>query len=404
MLLLVGSCIPPLSHAEVELRGAHAELTCEACHSAAEQAETLAAGTSGAPGCSKCHAGMEHIFAHNMATRIPEQEFCARSWDKADPKFFATNCMGCHVDSCLDCHGDDPHAIQRPSTQECLACHNGYFVGWDYMGRAPRDDHERYQRGPQAQGQHYLKMRPDVHAQAGMSCGACHGMESLSRGELASKTCTDCHEPDPEVLEHSITSHMERMTCAACHAAWSAQEYGTFYIRTEASSNADYFAVRTPAENYRKSAYLKRHDRPILGVNSAGKVSPIRPQFLAYYSAMHDNKPVGEENRLLAAEWKAYTPHTIQRGGPVCDACHADARRFVLQPDDARVYRPDLDGLHLDGFWNQAGQTVSNGRFYTPAELDRLQQRGPEYTRRYIEKWQQFLNPEDVLSPPSPRQ
>lgn len=397
-MLLALSCIPLTSRAEVDLRGAHAGLECDACHSAGE-AESLAAGVSGAPGCSKCHAGMEHIFNHNMATRAPERDFCARSWDKADPEFFANNCIGCHVDNCLDCHGDDPHAIARPSTQDCLECHNGYFVGWDYLGRAPRDDHERYQRGPKAQGQHYLKMRPDVHAEAGMSCGACHGMESLSRGELASKACTDCHEPDPGVIEHGIEAHMQRMTCAACHAAWSAQEYGTFYIRTENSSNAEYFPVRQPSDNYRKSAYLKRHDRPILGVDKMGKVSPIRPQFLAYYSHMHENKPVGEENRLLAAEWKAYTPHTIQRGGPVCDACHADARRFVLQADEKRIYRPDLDGLQLQGFWNQSGQEVSNGRFYTPAELDKLQERGPEYTRKYIEKWQQFLNPADASSP-----
>jgi hypothetical protein len=192
---------------------------------------------------------------------------------------------------------------------------------------------------------------------------------------------------------------MEEMTCAACHAAWSAQEYGTFYIRTEQSSNAEYFPVRKPSENYRKSAYLKRHDSSILGVNSAGKVSPIRPQFLAYYSQMRENRPVGEENRLLAAEWKAYTPHTIQRGGPMCDACHADARRFVHQADEQRVYRPDLDGLQLNGFWNQSGQTVSNGRFYTPEELNKLQERGPEYTRKYIKKWQQFLNRAAASSP-----
>jgi hypothetical protein len=159
--------------------------------------------------------------------------------------------------------------------------------------------------------------------------------------------------------------------------------------------------VRRPSENYRKSAYLKRHDSPILGVNAAGKVSPIRPQFLAYYSQMRENKPVGEENRLLAAEWKAYTPHTIQRGGPVCDACHADARRFVLQPDEKRIYRPDLDGLQLQGFWNQAGQQVSNGRFYTREEFEHLRAPGSEYTRRYIQKWQQFLNPADASSPPS---
>lgn len=400
MILLGTCCIPLLSHAEIKVSGAHAALECADCHVPGKADGALSAAADSAPGCSKCHPGMEQIFTHSMAQRGTEKDFCARSYATADPDFFSTNCMGCHVDNCLDCHGKGGHAIKRPDTEDCLQCHNGYFVGWDYLGRAPRDDHERYQRGPQANGEHYLKMRPDVHAETGMTCGACHSMQSLSRGEMASKTCTDCHTPDTEVIEHSISAHLERMTCAACHAGWAAQEYGTFFIHTENSSNAEYFAVRQPSEHYRKSAYLKRHDRPILGVNDAGKVSPIRPQFIAYYSAMQNNTPVGEENRLLAAEWKAYTPHTIQRGGPMCDACHDDARRFVLQEDERRIYRPDLDGLQLRGFWNQAGQTVRNGRFYSPAEFEQLQNKGPEYTRRYIEKWQQFLHPDAVLSQP----
>ncbi len=399
-MLLGMCCIPLLSHAEIKVSGVHAALECADCHIPGEPDGALSAATGGAPGCRKCHPGMEQVFAHSMTQRKAEEEFCARTYATADPDFFSTNCMGCHVDNCLDCHGEDGHAIKRPDTEDCLQCHNGYFVGWDYLGRAPRDDHERYQRGPQANGKYYLKMRPDVHAEAGLTCGACHSMQSLSRGELASKSCTDCHTPDTAVIEHSISAHLERMTCTACHAGWAAQEYGTFFIRTENSSNAEYFTVQQPSEHYRKSAYLKRHDRPILGVNGAGKVSPIRPQFIAYYSAMQNNTPVGEENRLLAAEWKAFTPHTIQRGGPMCDACHGDARRFVLQEDERRIYRPDLDGLQLRGFWNQAGQTVRNGRFYTPAEFEQVQNKGPEYTRRYIEKWQQFLHPDAALSQP----
>ena len=390
VLMLLGvSCIQ--ASADVEISGAHAGIECSVCHVQGQEQESIAAA-AGAPGCIHCHSGMEGIFAHAMSSRQAEQEFCARSWGRVDENFFSSNCMGCHVDSCLDCHGDG-HSLKKPDTHTCQRCHNGYFVGWDYSGRAPRDDHERYQRGPQANGRHYLKMRPDVHAQAGMTCGDCHNMQSLSAGQMASRSCLDCHTPDTAVLEHGIKEHLQNMTCAACHAAWSAQEYGTFFIQAESSSNAEIFKVRSKGDGYLKSSYLKRHDIPVLGVNASGKVSPIRPQFIAYYSAMLNNEPIGEENRLLAAEWKAYTPHSIQRGGPMCDACHADARRFVLQPDERRMYLPDLDGLGLRGFWNQQGQMVHNGRFYTSAEFGNLQYKSAEYKRSYIRKWQQFSSP-----------
>ncbi|HBB16659.1 MAG TPA: cytochrome C, partial [Syntrophus sp. (in: bacteria)] len=62
-----------------------------------------------------------------------------------------------------------------------------------------------------------------------------------------------------------------------------------------------------------KSAYLRKQDAPPLGINAAGKVSPIRPEFIVYFTEIRNDRPVGQENRLLAAEWKAFFPHTIRR-------------------------------------------------------------------------------------------
>ncbi|MCK9172746.1 MAG: cytochrome c3 family protein [Desulfuromonas thiophila] len=375
---------------ETRLQGVHAGLDCLSCHGAAGNLRRPADGPL-APGCQGCHAGSVQIFQHVMATRAEEQAFCRRSWGQADADFFQTNCQGCHVSSCHDCHGDDGHALRRPDNDSCLRCHNGYFVGWDYLGRAPREDHERYQRGPQAQGQHYLKMRPDVHAEAGLVCGDCHAMAGLQQGLRVSRTCRDCHTPAATVIEHGIAAHLERLSCSSCHAAWSAQEYGTFYLKLGGSSNRQYFRVRPAGTDYVKSSYLRRQDGPLLGLNDQGLVSPIRPQFLAYYSEMRDNQPVGQENRLLAAEWKAYAPHSIRRGAPLCDACHGDARRFLLQPPERRIYRPDLDGLGLADFWHQQGQRLRNGSFFPQDRFDRLTRPSPAFVEGYVRKWQTLL-------------
>jgi len=153
-------------------------------------------------------------------------------------------------------------------------------------------------------------------------------------------------------------------------------------------------------ERYIKSSYLRRQDLPPLGVNQEGKIAPIRPQFQAYYSKMEDNRPVGEENRQLALEWKVFTPHTIRRGTAMCDQCHGNARRFILEPLDKRIYRPDRDGLGLDSFWRSEGQRVSNGSFMPPARFERMSEKTPQYSQGYVEKWQNFLQKDAASSKP----
>lgn len=374
----------------VTVRGAHATITCVACH---ERAVSLG-GVSGAPaaaGCTSCHPGTAGVLHGPMASRGREREFVSKAVGARDDHFFEKNCTGCHVSTCRDCHGRDPHAIARPGQQACHGCHRGYFVGADYLGRAPREDSLRYQRGPEIDGERYLRMRPDVHASAGLVCGACHTMASLADGKRTAKTCQDCHRPDPKVLEHRIAGHLEALECWACHSAWAPQEYGTFFVRVGTSTAAEHFSVkREPGAEYLRSAYLRRQDAPPLGRNVAGRVSPIRPQFIAYLSDLRGGAG-REENVLLAAQWKAYFPHTVRRGTVLCEGCHAEPRRFLQEPEGARIYLPAADGLGIPSFWSQQGQTVVNGRFLSAEEVQGLGVRSPAYRRATVEKWKKLV-------------
>ncbi len=170
-----------------------------------------------------------------------------------------------------------------------------------------------------------------------------------------------------------------------------AQEYGTFYIRPEKSEVKQYFRVRwTSGSEYIKSAYLKRQNAPPLGLNEAGRVSPIRPQFITFYTHTVEDKPVGEENRLLAARWKAFFPHTIRRGTVLCRECHESPRRFLLEKPEERIYLPDLDGLALPSFWNREGQQVGNGDFFPEERFESLS-RSPAYLKGAVEKWKNLI-------------
>ncbi|MDU0459374.1 MAG: selenite/tellurite reduction operon b-type cytochrome iron-sulfur cluster-binding subunit ExtO, partial [Geobacteraceae bacterium] len=268
-------------------------------------------------------------------------------------------------------------------------------------GRAPREDNMRYQRGIAVNGETFLKMLPDAHYRAGLACGACHSMNSLAQGKKSSKGCRDCHRPDPKVVEHRIPAHMERLECYACHSAWAPQEYATFFLRFRDPALKEDFDLK-PLENpeYLRSAYLKRQDAPPLGLNAAGRISPIRPMFIAYYTDIQSARNGGPENTLLAAEWRAWFPHTIQRGSVTCEGCHDNPSRFLLEPESQRIYQLGRDGLGLESFWLQQGQRAVNGDFITAGRYLRMSSKSPAYKKAYIEKWKTFLNRVEASSLP----
>jgi len=332
------------------------------------------------------------IFDQSMSTRAVEKAFVKKNLGQDDPDFFNKNCGSCHVKNCFDCHERQGDFVVRPRSDRCLDCHKDYFIGMEFYGRAPREDSLRYQRGAVKKGSPSLKMLPDVHAQAGMECGDCHSMESLMTGKKSSVTCTDCHTPDPAVIEHSIGAHSKNLECYACHSAWAAQEYGTFFIRFTDSSNREYFRLRPWGDGqYVKSGFLKKQDSPPLGINERGKVSPIRPQFIVYFTDIEDNTPVGKENRLLAARWKAFFPHTIRRGTVMCDGCHNSPQRFILEKEKDRIYQLEKDGMTLVSFWDQRGQNVSNGSFMSQDRFGKMASKGPDFKKAYVKKWKNLI-------------
>ncbi|OFZ20309.1 MAG: hypothetical protein A2X94_02780 [Bdellovibrionales bacterium GWB1_55_8] len=215
-------------------------------------------------------------------------------------------------------------------------------------------------------------------------------MKSLAAGQRASKTCQDCHRADPSVLEHRIAAHLEKMECYACHSAWAPQEYGTFIL--QGSDAQELFELNFNQGGYAKSSYLKKQDAPPLGLNARGKVSPIRPQFILYFSGIGKDRAIGKENQQLAAEWRAFFPHTVRKGAPMCDACHDNPRRFVCEAPESRIYELRKDGFSLDSFWDRSGQKVVNGEFMPLDRVTKMSEKSPAYKKAYVEKWKSLID------------
>lgn len=358
--------------------------------------------------CLACHPAQGAVLAGPMATRAAERDFACRAFGEREGRaFFAAACAGCHVTTCRDCHEQEPHAANgqprdarasggttararetaRVADDACLRCHRGAFTGWEYHGRAPREDHERYQRGPVADGLNYLKMLPDVHQERGLGCVDCHRVHGGGAAG-AVRTCRDCHPaPSREVPEHAIAAHLEKMECWACHSAWAAQEYGTFLVRPLTAAQDTAFAGLPLQGGWRRSAALRRQDAPPLGLNARGLVSPIRPRFIL----LATDPARGWENRLLAAEWRPFFPHTVRRGTVTCDGCHANPRRYLLEPPADRIYDLRRDGLPLDSWWDQAGQRVVEGAFFTQERHELMNRRTPQYVREHLRQWQDLI-------------
>ena len=154
----------------------------------------------------------------------------------------------------------------------------------------------------------------------------------------------------------------------ACHAAWAAQEYGTFLVKPQTRRAARGVRAaargRGLAEAARASGGRTRRrwdSTPAAWSRRSG------PQFVLFAT----DPARGWENRLLAAEWKPFFPHTIRRGTVTCGGCHENPRRFVLEPPADRIYDLERDGLPLRSWWDQDWPDgVVGGAFFTQERYD----------------------------------
>lgn len=373
----------------VEMGAVHRQLECAGCHGRCGE---LPNPSISGRGCLGCHGDYVDFFSGPMSSRASERAFAEASYARRDPHFFDKNCNSCHVKSCSDCHGSG-HNLQAATTDACLGCHKGYFVGADYVGLAPREYRAGNLGSREQDGESTLAMAPDVHREAGLECADCHSMASLAKGRTQAKTCLDCHRPSTEVVEHRQAAHLSELECYACHSAWGAQEYGTFWLRFVDSPARSAFSLQAgPDQEYLQGVYLRQQGAPPLGLNARGRVSPIRPEFIAYFTQVNQDRPVGVENELLASYWKAYFPHTVRRGTATCNDCHGNRRRFMLEEEKDRIFALQADGMGLNSFWDRAGQELVNGSFFPAERFEKMAEKSAAYKKAYVERWKKFLD------------
>lgn len=181
-----------------------------------------------------------------------------------------TGCAACHLkfyEGKLVSHSFLP----TPGDSQCLQCHYGNWVGYDYYGRYEHDMNDEY-RTPYTTRNDYFRpfgvefhqLAPDVHQQKGMVCIDCHSGNQLMGSQEKGLSCASCHSKekleneslpsnvsqkgDAYVFQsnnenrlHSIpllnhpahNTYAKEVSCQVCHAQWSFNDHKTHLLRSD---------------------------------------------------------------------------------------------------------------------------------------------------------------------------
>jgi hypothetical protein len=191
-----------------------------------------------------------------------------------------TGCASCHL-SFYEGKLQSHVFLKTPGDKQCLQCHYGNHVGFDYYGRFEHDINEEY-RTPYTTtedyfrpfGLEYHQLTPDIHKEHGMICVDCHGGSELMKDEDAHPDCASCHDSrkleqhlpanivkddtDTYILtslqdrkrhvvplmEHPAHQKYEQtVNCQVCHAQWAFNDHQTHLLRSDTDEYDDFLRL-----------------------------------------------------------------------------------------------------------------------------------------------------------------
>ena len=180
-----------------------------------------------------------------------------------------TGCAACHLDfrnGTLSAHT----FLARPGDRQCLSCHYGNRVGFDYYGRFEHDLNIEYRTPYTTREEHfrpygveYHELVADIHQQRGLACTDCHPGSELMRQGGSRPSCIGCHDGEhlerrlPGQVQKTETGYVflagsdkkehplplmsdpahlppnDKVSCQVCHAQWGFNDYGRHLLRSE---------------------------------------------------------------------------------------------------------------------------------------------------------------------------
>ncbi|TKB25946.1 hypothetical protein FCL47_12740 [Desulfopila sp. IMCC35006] len=300
---------------------ANHQQSCLSCHKGNDQAADKKSAHQGyipfpahpehlARACGDCHAetvnrivGTVH-FTLNNSTNMFRKAFGAENTltsfrqtpKKSDPEtvldladdLLRRRCFRCHLYSsgdnypavthgtgCAACHMSftdgklASHSWQKPGDEQCLSCHYGNYVGFDYYGRFEHDFNVEYRTPFTTKEKHfrpygveYHQLQPDIHQSRGMLCIDCHSGRELMDPAGEKPSCKKCHQLEElqrslpaqvaeqqgifvlhgrngkdhamPVMRHPAHKELKgKINCQVCHAQWTFNDIGKHFLRSD---------------------------------------------------------------------------------------------------------------------------------------------------------------------------
>jgi len=248
-----------------------ARVACIPCH---EREVKAADASSHYTMAGEIGAVWKAFFPGDIPPRVSElpKEVPVRTLRGLVADLLRRRCLRCHVYShgdgypstrrglgCAACHmrpqENKPgiHKLYRDVPDEnCLSCHYGNFVGWDYVGRFEKDIPEAFQvpfRGGRREnfsyGVQWFEMAPDIHRGLGLRCTDCHVKGPCQEGgKDDGLKCLDCHKDLSESIPGHDPRSRSRVSCDACHALWSFNDRGRTLVRQDMANYWAWYDLR----------------------------------------------------------------------------------------------------------------------------------------------------------------
>ncbi len=300
-------------------------------------------------------------------------------------EYRSSGCASCHIIYKND--GSHLHKFTKdiPVTQ-CLHCHNFNRIGFDYAGFFEHDYNQVYNSPlgnpnfKKIYGEYQHRLISDVHYRLGYKCTFCHKKEEvmgdgkiyLFEHEQVKIKCVNCHKKP-----HKIKDYHKSLKCYSCHSIWGAQDYGMHVVRedyegyfrwkdfkntnvpdtqkilnkalgiygdlaklTDNPNDLKFKKVPPKITDYidgKKKLgvwYIlwtyRRWENPVLGIDSNGKITPVRPEYQFYVTWIDKNMNVKVNSKKMRFGWAPYFPHTITKYGRSCYSCHFNLKSLGL--------------------------------------------------------------------------
>tara|TARA_B100000686_G_scaffold353903_1_gene461421 strand:+ start:1453 stop:4197 length:2745 start_codon:yes stop_codon:yes gene_type:complete len=250
-------------------------------------------------------------------------------------------------------------------------------------------------------------------------------------------------QKSPKISAHQLKSHMDQVECSACHAAWSANEWGTHLIyedkpdwkrwnnwgfsdpvlqnlflkrltgENEQGSSLNWLTVTETKKGiqgeWEQGIWLNLTSESdwktmLLGKNSRGKYSIMKPRHQYWYSRKSSDGSLVKARMSITQDggpglfMVPYSPHTIRRTARACESCHGneealglgnprlkrilDGAEFLRRLETGEKPLPYFQLKQLVAPDGQALQTVwplGDARFLNPEEILSLSENSDRY-------------------------